>query len=72
MIRCQACGTENPDTAAYCRQCARKLDVETQSAIVEQRAAHTATGVRWSAVILAAVIVLIIAILIALFATHVL
>lgn len=72
MIQCQACGTMNPDDTRYCVKCARKLDPATQQAVVEQRAAHTATGVRWSAVLIAAVILIIIIVLIALFATHVL
>jgi uncharacterized membrane protein YvbJ len=72
MILCQACGTENPDSAAYCRKCARKLDAATQSAIVEQRAAHTATGLRWTAVLAVAILVLVILVVIALLIAHVL
>jgi uncharacterized membrane protein YvbJ len=72
MIRCQACGTENPPGAEYCVKCARKLDPETQKAVVAQREAHTATGIRWSSVIITLVIlIVIIAVVAALFATHV-
>ncbi|MGI8826912.1 MAG: DUF7577 domain-containing protein [Chloroflexota bacterium] len=72
MIRCQACGTENPDTAAYCSKCARKLDPATQQAVAELRATHTATGIRWSAVILTLILLVLIIVLVALFALHVL
>lgn len=71
MVRCQACGTENPDGAAYCSKCARKLDSETQTAVVERRAAHTATGIRWSAVAITLLLLIIIAVLVALLALHV-
>ena len=70
MIRCEACGTENPPDASFCSNCARKLDAETQEAVVRRRAEHTATGTRWSAVLTAAVIVLIL-IVVVLFVTHV-
>jgi uncharacterized membrane protein YvbJ len=70
MIRCEACGTENPADAAYCSNCARKLDPDTQEAVARQRAEHTATGIRWSAV-LSAVIAVVIILLIVLFVTHV-
>ncbi|GAC1512773.1 MAG: hypothetical protein NVS2B16_16260 [Chloroflexota bacterium] len=72
MIRCQACGTDNPDGAAYCVKCARKLDDATQASVAERRAAHTATGIRWSAVISALIILILVIVLIALFALHVL
>jgi uncharacterized membrane protein YvbJ len=70
MIRCQACGTENPPEAAYCAKCARKLDAETQEAVVQRRAAHIATGIRWETVIVAAVVVFIMAVIIVLIITH--
>jgi len=70
MIRCEACGTENPPDASFCVNCARKLDPATQEAVVRRRAEHTATGVRWSAVLLALFIALVI-VLVILFATHV-
>ena len=71
MIQCQACGTENPPGATYCSKCARKLDAETQQAVVEQRAAHTATGIRWSSVIVAVIVILILAVLIVYVIVHV-
>ena len=71
MIRCQACGTQNPAGTNYCSKCARKLDEETQRAVVAQREAHTATGIRWSAVITTVVIILIVALIVALLAFHV-
>jgi uncharacterized membrane protein YvbJ len=71
MIRCEACGTENPPDAAFCSNCARKLDTATQEAVVRQRAEHTATGIRWSAV-LAALLVATVLVLVILFVTHVL
>jgi uncharacterized membrane protein YvbJ len=72
MIQCQACGTANPEGAEYCSNCARKLDAATQQAVAERRAAHTATGIRWSAVIAAVLVILILVVLIALLVTHVL
>lgn len=72
MIRCQACGTENPPDASYCANCARKLDTETQQQIVQQRAAHTATGLRWSSVLAAILIALILIVVVILLITHVL
>jgi uncharacterized membrane protein YvbJ len=71
MIRCQACGTENAPGAEYCVKCARKLDPETQRAVVAQREAHTATGIRWSSVIIALIIFIIVVVILALLATHV-
>jgi len=70
MVTCQACGTENPPDATFCSECARKLDVETQQSVVEQRAAHTATGIRWPVVIAAIVAIVLIALLLVLLATH--
>jgi uncharacterized membrane protein YvbJ len=65
MVTCQACGTENPPGAAFCSQCARKLDPETQKAVMQTRAAHTATGISWArvvyAIIAAVVVILVIA-----------
>lgn len=72
MIQCQACGAENPPEATYCAKCARKLDVETQQAVVQQRAAHAATGVRWSTVAIAVMIAVITIVIILLLVTHVL
>lgn len=72
MITCQACGTANPDTASFCAQCARKLDPATQQSVVAQRAAHTATGIRWVAVLYTIVAILVVAGLLALVLTHVL
>jgi uncharacterized membrane protein YvbJ len=66
MIVCQACGTENPDGALNCSKCARKLDPETQQRIVQQRTSHTATGIDWSRVAVAVVILVILALVIAL------
>ena len=71
MIRCQACGTENPTGATYCVKCARKLDTETQESIARRRAEHTATGIRWPAVIAAVLIALVIIVVLALFVTGV-
>lgn len=71
MIRCEACGTENPPDASFCSKCARKLDSATQEAVARRRAEHTATGVRWSAVLLALLIAIII-VLVVLFVTGVL
>ncbi len=71
MITCQACGTQNPEGAAYCSKCARKLDPETQEAVVRQRAEHTATGIRWSMVLLAAAVIIVIIVIVALFVLHV-
>ena len=70
MIRCEACGTENPPDATYCANCARKLDAATQEAVTRRRAEHTATGIRWSAV-LTGVVAVIIVLIIVLFVTHV-
>jgi uncharacterized membrane protein YvbJ len=71
VVVCQACGTENPPGATFCSQCARKLDPETQQAVVKQRASHSATGINWSSVIIAVIVVLIIAAVLALAVTHV-
>ncbi len=70
MVTCQACGTENPPDATYCSKCARKLDVDTQEAVVQQRAAHTATGIRRSTVILAAVVIILLILVVVLLVTH--
>lgn len=72
MIRCQACGTENPDGAQFCSKCARKLDPDTQAAVALQREQHAATGIRWTTVLLIALLVLVIAALVALVVFHVL
>ena len=47
-------------------KCARKLDPETQAAVVARREAHTATGIRWSSVIIALIILLVLAVVVAL------
>lgn len=70
MVVCQGCGTENPPDAAYCSKCARKLDQATQAAVVRRRAEHTATGVRWAAVMAAVILVLVIALVVALVLSH--
>ncbi len=72
MITCQGCGTENEAGAAYCSKCARKLDAATQQNVVRIRQEHTATGLRWSSVIIALILILIVAILIGLVLAHVL
>jgi len=71
MIICQACGTHNPAGTTYCTKCARKLDEATQRAVAQQRSTHSATGVRWSAVAAALIILILIVLLVALFVTHV-
>lgn len=71
-IICQACGTANPPDAVYCVKCARKLDPETQQAVVERRAAHTATGVDWSRVLVVTGVAIVIIVVVALIVTHVL
>jgi uncharacterized membrane protein YvbJ len=71
MITCQACGTENPPDATFCSKCARKLDPGTQQSVVRVRSEHTATGIRWSMVILTAAAILMIIVLVALFVLHV-
>ena len=70
MVTCQACGTENPSDSEYCSKCARKLDVDTQAAVVEQRATHTATGIRWSAVIAVLAVLILVILFVLLLATH--
>ena len=71
MVRCQACGTENPEGAQYCVNCARKLDAATQEAVVRQRESHTATGIAWSRVLIAVLVILVIALVLTLVLTHV-
>lgn len=70
VIRCQACGTENPPGAAYCSNCARKLDPATQESVVRQRAEHTTTGVRWTAVIAAVLVALLVILIVAALVIH--
>lgn len=72
MVRCEACGTENPPDASFCSKCARKLDPETQGAVAVQRAEHTTTGVRWSSVIIAIILLIVLMVLAAFVITHVL
>jgi uncharacterized membrane protein YvbJ len=68
VVTCQACGTENPPGATYCSKCARKLDEDTQSAVLRTRAEHMATGVDWSrvvyAVIAAVVVIAVVAVVV--------
>lgn len=71
MIICQACGTENPPDATFCSHCARKLDPDTQGAVVRQRQSHTATGIRWTAIAVTAAIVIIAAIVLAIVVAYV-
>jgi uncharacterized membrane protein YvbJ len=71
MIVCQACGTSNSPDAAYCSKCARKLDPETQNAVAQQRAQHTATGINWSSVVIALIVVVLVAAVLVLVITHV-
>lgn len=59
-ITCQACGTQNPPDATYCTKCARKLDSETQAAVVQQRQSYLASGTDLSRVVIAAVVAVII------------
>lgn len=63
MITCKACGTANADSAAFCSKCARKLDAETQQAVLRQRESYSATGINWSAILIAILVILIIAVL---------
>ncbi|MGH2442486.1 MAG: DUF7577 domain-containing protein [Chloroflexota bacterium] len=72
MIRCEACGTENSPEAVYCSQCARKLDAATREKIIQTRAAHTATGIKVTTVLMAAVIVIVVVVLVVLVTTGVL
>lgn len=59
-ITCQACGTQNPAEATYCTKCARKLDSETQAAVVQQRHSYLASGIDLSRVVIAAVLALVV------------
>lgn len=70
MVVCKACNTDNPPGATYCVTCARKLDPETQDAVVRQRAAHTATGINWSSVLIAALVTVIVLALIVFLVVH--
>jgi uncharacterized membrane protein YvbJ len=72
VIECQGCGAENAPGSGYCSQCARKLDPATQESVARQRAEHTATGTRWSMVIVALFIALVVIVIVALLVTHVL
>ena len=72
MISCQACGTENADDATYCTKCARKLDPETQDAVVQQRASYRATGLNLSKLVLTAVVTIVLVVLIIVLLVHVL
>lgn len=70
MVQCRACGTENPTGTRFCSGCARSLDIETQRQVEETRRSHTATGIRWSSVILSLIIFLIIVAVVALVIVH--
>ena len=72
LIRCQACGTENPPDATFCSNCATRLDTATQARVTQRREEHAATGTRWSAVLAALVLLIAVIVIIALFVTHVL
>jgi len=72
VVRCEGCGTENPAGTAYCSGCARPLTASAQQAVAEKRAAHTATGIRWTAVFIAILVVLIVIAVVALAVTGVL
>jgi hypothetical protein len=52
-------------------KCARKLDPATQAAVVRKREEHSATGIDWSRVVLALLVVIIVAVVIALLVTGV-
>lgn len=60
MITCQACGTQNDAGAVYCSKCARKLDPETQGAVVQQRASYLATGLDVSRIVITTVAAVIV------------
>lgn len=70
MITCQACGTQNPPDAVYCTKCARKLDAETQQAIVQQRASYLATGLDVSRIVLTTVVAIIVVAVIIFLVVH--
>jgi uncharacterized membrane protein YvbJ len=72
VITCQACGADNPDGSAFCKNCATRLDPNSQERIAERRAAHSSTGVRWSAVLLAIIIAIVLIAVVALLVTHLL
>jgi uncharacterized membrane protein YvbJ len=72
LITCQACGTENPSGSTFCKKCANRLDAQTQESIVQRRAEHTATGIRWSAVLIAIILMLIVIAVLAVLTTHLL
>jgi uncharacterized membrane protein YvbJ len=59
MITCEACGTQNPSDAAFCSNCARKLDPESQAAVAAQRLSHGATGIRWTIVLITATVLIV-------------
>ncbi|HLJ69111.1 MAG TPA: zinc-ribbon domain-containing protein [Chloroflexota bacterium] len=60
MKVCAACGAENAPDAQFCSNCATRLDAATQQAVATRREAHTATGIRWSAVILAVLLAIVV------------
>jgi uncharacterized membrane protein YvbJ len=70
VIRCAACGTENPEGATYCSKCARKLDAETQQSVAQRRAEHTATAFNWTAAALAAILIIVIVVVVLVVAVH--
>jgi uncharacterized membrane protein YvbJ len=70
VITCQACGTQNPPDAVYCTKCARKLDPDTQQAVVQQRASYMATGIDISRIVISSVVAIIIIIAIVFMVVH--
>jgi uncharacterized membrane protein YvbJ len=70
LITCQACGTQNPPEAAYCTKCARKLDPETQQAVVQQRASYLATGLNVSRIVITSVGAIILVVLVVFLVIH--
>lgn len=72
MITCQACGTQNADDAKYCTKCARKLDPETQQAVVEQRASYRATGLDLSRLVLVSVVTIVVIVVVVVLVVHIL
>ncbi len=72
VITCQACGTENADDAKYCTKCARKLDPETQEAVVQKRASYSATGLDLSKLVLTAVVTIVLVVVVIVLLVHIL
>jgi uncharacterized membrane protein YvbJ len=70
VIICQACGTQNPQDAVYCTKCARKLDPETQQAVVQQRASYLATSLDLSRIVITTVVAIVIIIVVVFLVVH--